>query len=75
MIIRENSDTILSRIGQNKSLIILGPSQCVKTTLIRMLLDQVDSPFIWFNGDDPVAITSGDNTSPGKLGITFLIGG
>jgi predicted AAA+ superfamily ATPase len=64
---RENSDTIHSRIGQDKTLIILGPRQCGKTTLLRMLLDQVDSPFIWFNGDDPADARMLENSSTERL--------
>lgn len=67
MIQRKNINTILPRLGRNKTVIILGPRQCGKTTLIRILIDQVDSPCIWFNGDNPSDARMLENSSMERL--------
>lgn len=67
MILRKNTDTILSRIGQNKAIIILGPRQCGKTTLLKMIVEKFDAPCIWFNGDDPADAVMLENSSVERL--------
>jgi predicted AAA+ superfamily ATPase len=34
-------------------IIITGPRQAGKTTLIKLLLNQINEPFVWFNADEP----------------------
>ena len=52
MIPRLLTDKLLKKMNDHKSLIILGPRQSGKTTLVRSLTDQVKTPFLWWNGDD-----------------------
>ena len=39
-------------MNDHKALIILGPRQSGKTTLVGSLTDQINTPFLWWNGDD-----------------------
>ncbi|MCB0761691.1 MAG: ATP-binding protein [Flavobacteriales bacterium] len=52
MIERTLSDRIHGKIGRGKAIMIIGPRQVGKTTLILKYLEGVDYAF--FNGDDPV---------------------
>ncbi|MEN0050728.1 MAG: ATP-binding protein [Bacteroidota bacterium] len=51
MIDRTIADKIKSKIGRGKAIMVIGPRQVGKTTLITSLLNDVDYRF--FNGDDP----------------------
>ncbi len=53
MIQRELLDKIQNRLFKQKAIIITGPRQAGKTTLIRLLLSQINQPFVWFNADEP----------------------
>jgi len=39
-------------MDDHKALIILGPRQSGKTTMVKSLTDQISTPFLWWNGDD-----------------------
>lgn len=52
MIHRLIADTLLSKLNDPKALIILGPRQSGKTTLMKWLADQVGPEFLWWDGDD-----------------------
>jgi len=52
MIARLLTDRLLPKMDDHKALIILGPRQSGKTTLVKMLMDQISTPFLWWNGDD-----------------------
>jgi len=70
MIARTITKRISSKIGKGKAIIIVGPRQVGKTTLIKKLLEGTD--FRFFDGDDPV-IRSLLNT-PNTEEIRKLIG-
>lgn len=53
MIQRELLDILQNRLFKQKAIIITGPRQAGKTTLIRLLLNQVNQSFVWFNADEP----------------------
>jgi len=53
MINRTIENRILDRISENKSIILLGPRQCGKTTLLKSISNKLNKSFIWFNGDNP----------------------
>jgi uncharacterized protein len=53
MIQRTIEDNIIERIDGKKSIILLGPRQCGKTTLLKSICKKVTKPYIWFNGDNP----------------------
>lgn len=44
---------ILDRLGRGKAILVLGPRQVGKTTLIRDLLQQAGLPYLYLNGDEP----------------------
>ena len=56
MIDRTITSRITSKIGRGKAIIIVGPRQVGKTTLITELLNGVDYQF--FDGDDPLVRTA-----------------
>ena len=70
MIDRTIKDRIESKIGKGKAIIIVGPRQVGKTTLIRSLL--ADQDFIFFDGDDPTVRKILD--TPNTEDIRRLIG-
>jgi len=70
MIQRILTQTLKSHLGEGKALIVLGPRQVGKTTLLVELLSKEDSLFL--NGDDPTVrnLLEGANT----LALKQLIG-
>lgn len=46
-------DRIMSRMKDNKVLILYGPRQAGKTTILHMLSDALDTKIKWWNGDEP----------------------
>lgn len=53
MINRELINILQNRLFKQKAIIITGPRQAGKTTLIKLLLNQINEPFVWFNADEP----------------------
>ncbi len=53
MISRELLKILQNRLFKQKAIIITGPRQAGKTTLIKLLLNQINEPFVWFNADEP----------------------
>jgi predicted AAA+ superfamily ATPase len=70
MIPRTLLPILKNRFNQGKAIVLLGPRQVGKTTLIRACLK--DAPFLFLNGDDPdvLAILNGAGTSR----LTALLG-
>mgnify|MGYP004701225373 CR=1 FL=1 len=52
MIPRELTKTISKKSGDSKAIIVLGPRQAGKTTLLKSFLESSEEKTIWFNGDD-----------------------
>ena len=52
MILRLLTDKLVKKMDDHKALIILGPRQSGKTTMVKSLTDQISTPFLWWNGDD-----------------------
>jgi hypothetical protein len=52
MIIRELTQLIQERSDDSKAIIILGPRQSGKTTLLKSFLESSKDKVLWFNGDD-----------------------
>jgi uncharacterized protein len=77
MILRQLKEIIESRIGKGKAIILLGPRQVGKTTLIKTIFPPNTSGIKWFNGDDPdtrVLFSNPTGTSLGSLiGTTATI--
>lgn len=67
MIERSIEADILDRINDNKSIILLGPRQCGKTTLLKSIAGKSGKPFIWFNGDNPADARLLENSTVDRL--------
>ncbi|MEI7724728.1 MAG: ATP-binding protein [Bacteroidota bacterium] len=52
MIKRLLEKKLSERFSDKKALIITGPRQSGKTTLVKIFLDQYKEPFLWWTGDD-----------------------
>lgn len=70
MINRTLTTTIRNKIGRGKAIMLIGPRQVGKTTLIRAELNDTD--FAFFDGDDPTVRSMLD--SPNTAKIKNLIG-
>ncbi|MCK4642988.1 ATP-binding protein [bacterium] len=68
MIKRELEDLIVSRMFKKKIIIIYGPRQSGKTTIVKNILEQVDLPSIILNGDEYDIRDEFSNTNSAKLG-------
>ncbi len=53
MVPRILTDKIIDKIYKKKIIIIIGPRQVGKTTLVRDLTDRIKENNIWLNGDEP----------------------
>jgi len=53
MIVRNLESIIQSRLGSKKAVVIMGPRQCGKTTLLRQIEKKLSQKTLWLNGDDP----------------------
>lgn len=53
MIYRQVLDRMNSKMMDQKVLILYGPRQAGKTTLLHMLADTIDENIRWWNGDEP----------------------
>lgn len=52
MIFRSLEDRITPRLFKGKAILILGPRQCGKTTLLQSLVSNAGNSTLWLNGDD-----------------------
>ncbi|MEQ8424471.1 MAG: AAA family ATPase, partial [Cyclobacteriaceae bacterium] len=50
-----------------KALIILGPRQTGKTTLLRSFVSELNKEFLWLNCDDPAVRPNLENVSLNRL--------
>jgi predicted AAA+ superfamily ATPase len=53
MINRELKATLIKRIDYKKSIVLMGPRQVGKTTLIKQIAQETDPNYLYVNGDDP----------------------
>jgi len=52
MIFRDMTDSIMRRMGDRKVIILFGARQTGKTTLMHHVTDRLDTPALWWNGDE-----------------------
>ena len=52
MIIRQQQENIYKNMFKGKAIIIFGPRQCGKSTLVEHLLNNQDKEWLYFNGDE-----------------------
>ncbi len=55
MIGRQQLPRIREVLAHGKAIVLIGPRQVGKTTLIRQLVADIDRPVLWLTGDDPGA--------------------
>ena len=53
MISVEIIQSIHSKLDDNKAIILMGPRQVGKTTLLKYLQNEMNIPSVWWNGDEP----------------------
>jgi len=52
MIRRSLENTIVKKLKNNKAIILLGPRQAGKSTLLQLIQPQLKQPIAWWNGDE-----------------------
>ncbi len=62
-ILRSLSSKLASKADYKKAIILLGPRQVGKTTLIKELASNLDRDFLYINGDEPAVQTQLTNVS------------
>lgn len=72
MIPRAIESVIKKRIDYKKAIIVMGPRQAGKTTLLAEIVKNLDQKFLYFSGDDPDTRTIWDK--PSKTLIDQIIG-
>ena len=72
MIKRKLKDIITERVDYKKAIVVLGPRQVGKTTLITEIASDLTNDFLYINGDDPAIRLSWNN--PTQAFINQYIG-
>lgn len=67
MIQRIQESNIRQWLGKRKAIIVIGPRQVGKTTLVRKITQSLDRPTLWLTGDDPEARSLLDHISLARL--------
>ncbi len=67
MIQRQIKNTILQQLFRNKAIIIIGPRQSGKTTLIKEICSEINKAYIWLDGDEPDIRAQLTNANSGFL--------
>lgn len=67
MIKRAIAETLKARFFKGKALIILGPRQAGKSTLVHQLLKEIGQPWLYLNGDEADVRASFEAATSAKL--------
>ena len=67
MIGRQLEGNIRSWLDKGKAIILIGPRQVGKTTLIRKITESLNRKTLWLTGDDPAARVMLENISLAQL--------
>ena len=67
MIQRTQAENIRQWLGKGKAIIVIGPRQVGKTTLVRQITQSLDQKILWLTGDDPATRSLLDNISLARL--------
>jgi len=67
VVARTQHQNITAWLGKGKAVIVIGPRQVGKTTLVRQITQQLDRKTLWLTGDDPEARSLLDNISLSRL--------
>ena len=71
MIKRAIEEQIIQNLFKGKAIIIYGPRQVGKTTLVQKIIQGVNSPALWFNGDEADIRNELADTNSTKLKALF----
>lgn len=71
MIKRILENTLQKKLFKSKAIIVSGPRQVGKTTLVKSLVNSTGLPYLWFNGDEPSVPAIFRNISSGELQQLF----
>ena len=71
MIKRDIEEIIKGKLFKSKAIIISGPRQVGKTTLVKTIVNSVSEPYLWFNGDEPATASIFNKISSGELQQLF----
>ncbi|NUQ24582.1 MAG: ATP-binding protein [Saprospiraceae bacterium] len=63
MILRQQEQNIRQWINKGKAIIVTGPRQVGKTTLVRQITERLGKEVFWMTGDDPAARAALENIS------------
>ena len=67
MISRDITDTILHRMRDRKVIVLLGARQTGKTTVMHDITSKLDTPVLWWNGDEADIRQLLDNATSSQL--------
>ena len=67
MIARTQHRNITEWLGKGKAIIVIGPRQVGKTTLVRQITQKLEQKVLWLTGDDPETRAQLDNISLARL--------
>ncbi|MBP6827628.1 MAG: ATP-binding protein [Saprospiraceae bacterium] len=67
MVLRTQEQNIRQWLGKGKAIIVTGPRQVGKTTLVRQITQSLDRKTLWLTGDDPQTRSLLDNVSLARL--------
>lgn len=67
MIPRKQGDNIRTWLGRGKAILVIGPRQVGKTTLVRLITQSLDRKALWMTGDDPESRALLDNISLARM--------
>ncbi|MFN0175597.1 MAG: ATP-binding protein [Saprospiraceae bacterium] len=67
MIPRTQAHNIRQWLGKGKAVIVIGPRQVGKTTLVRQITQNLEKKLLWLTGDDPETRSLLDNISLARL--------
>jgi len=67
MVLRTQHQNIMEWLGKGKAIILIGPRQVGKTTLVRQITQRLDRKTLWLTGDDPETRSILNNISLARL--------
>ncbi|MHC1774978.1 MAG: ATP-binding protein [Lentimicrobium sp.] len=57
MISRQLEPIILRKLFKGKAILLIGPRQTGKTTMLRKIVNSLSEPFVWLDADEPMVST------------------
>ena len=67
MIKRKLTNKLKEHFFKKKAIILIGPRQTGKTTLFKSIVEEMNMPYVWFNGDEPNISNIFNNITSGEL--------